>query len=76
MAAGHSTVPPPYALPQHVYVDVTGRWGATQEPGLLLEWRRNRAGRWEALVACASGGGMTPASCRGLWVDAAHVRKA
>lgn len=73
----HSTVPPPHPLPRHVYVDVTGTWGSTAQLGLLLEWRRDRTGlRWEALVVTASGGGMSPVSCRMGWVDAAHVRKA
>ena len=74
MSGSHSSVSPPHPLPRHVYVDVTGRWGSLAQVGIFLAWRRNRVGRWEALVVMAAGGGMTPAEFTVRWVAAEHVR--
>lgn len=45
-------------MPQHVWVDATGRWARPDDvqPGLLLEWRQDPKGRWEGLVVIARTG--------------------
>jgi hypothetical protein len=69
----------PTAPPFHVWVDVTGRWGSSADPGILVAWRRGRRGGWEALVvtgsarALAHGGDV---DLRWHWVDAGMVRPA
>lgn len=62
--------------PQHVWVDVTGRFSSQQTPGLLIAWRRGQRG-WEGWVISAdrhptgSGGEVT---VRQGWHLAAHIR--
>lgn len=76
-AEGHSAPPPrarDWVKAEHVWVCVTGTWGDTAYPGLLLEWRRTTGGPWEALVIWVflhSGGW----DVRQGWVPAAHVRR-
>lgn len=42
---------------RHVWVKQTREYGnLTPWPGLLIEWRRDSAGKWFALVAVISGG--------------------
>jgi hypothetical protein len=42
---------------RHVWVKPSAQYGSmTPWPGLLIEWRRNSAGEWLALVAVISGG--------------------
>jgi hypothetical protein len=74
---GHATpVPrgPARIRPQHVWVCVTGVWGDTKDPGLLLEWRQRTDQGWEGLViwvATYSGGW----DLRQGWMCAEHVRQ-
>ena len=76
-AEGHSTPSPrevALVKAEHVWVCVTGTWGDTANPGLLLEWRRTPDGRWEALVIWVfvhSGGW----DVRQGWMRADHVRR-
>jgi hypothetical protein len=73
---GHRTpapAGPPAPRPQHVWVCVTGTWGDSRVPGLLLEWRRTPDRRWEGLVVWVqtySGGW----DLRQGWMRAEHVR--
>ncbi|MEO9326266.1 hypothetical protein ABFT23_22445 [Nocardioides sp. C4-1] len=59
---------------EHVWVCVTGTWGDASCPGLLLEWRTTRDGRWEGLVVWVlrySGGW----DLRQGWMRAEHLRR-
>lgn len=76
-ADGHSTPVPRAASlvkAEHVWVCVTGTWGDTSYPGLLLEWRSTRDHRWEALVIWVStfSGGW---DVRQGWMRAEHVKR-
>lgn len=44
----------PRQPPFPVWVDLTAQWGSARSPGLLLAWRRDRAGAWQAWVIYAS----------------------
>lgn len=61
--------------PQHVWVCLTGNW-STASPGVLLDWRKGKGGRWEAFVIRASGGGNHEVYTTMGWVQAEHVRPA
>ncbi|MDI6911497.1 hypothetical protein [Nocardioides sp.] len=58
--------------PRHVWV----RFGSLASPGVLLDWRRTRSGRWEALVVYATGGGTVDVTVTSQWLPADHVRPA
>ena len=61
--------------PRHVWVNVTGN-PAYRSPGVLLDWRRQRDGRWEALVVWAEGGGNVRPRSHVEWVRSEHVAPA
>jgi len=74
---GHATPAPSgpsLVKAEHVWVCVTGAWGDTANPGLLLEWRPTKDRRWEALVIWVStySGGW---DVRQGWMRAEHVRR-
>lgn len=64
-----------HTFPRHVWVNVSGS-STSRSPGLLLEWRKAPDGRWEALVAYASGGGSHAVSMTTAWVRQEHVSPA
>ncbi len=55
--------------PKHVWV----RYGSQASPGVLLDWRRNHAGGWDAYVTYATGGGTSTVTVTTQWLPAAHV---
>ncbi|WP_157571575.1 hypothetical protein [Nocardioides alkalitolerans] len=69
------------AQPKHVWVDLSGAFGGTQVPGLMVMWRRwdRRGGSvWQAWVVYAlpvRPGDEGPLIRQG-WVDAALLRAA
>ncbi len=40
---------------------------------MLLDWRKNRRGQWEAYVVYATGGGMSEVTVTQQWLPSAHV---
>lgn len=65
-------------FPRHVWVDVTGSW-ADPQPGVLIDWRRDRRGGWEAWVIRAwsySTGGGVEAQVMASWVPGHLIRPA
>lgn len=70
-----ATMKPTLVRPQHVLICVTGVWGDTSSPGLLLEWRHVAQGdRWEGLVVWVTtySGGW---DLRQNWLRAEHIRR-
>lgn len=55
--------------PRHVWV----KYGSQASPGVLLDWRRDKRGQWEALVVYATGGGTSSVTVTQQWLPAAHV---
>jgi hypothetical protein len=62
-----------HTVPRHVWVNVTGN-AAYRYAGVLIDWRVDQRGNWEALVVWVDGGGNLKAHAHLGWVAASHVR--
>jgi len=59
--------------PRHVWVNVTEN-PSYRYAGVLMDWRVDHRGNWEALVVWVDGGGNLKAHAHLGWVAASHVR--
>ncbi|MFC6045230.1 hypothetical protein ACFP8W_09130 [Nocardioides hankookensis] len=73
MRAGDGSGQRGHTTPRHVWVNVTGS-AAYRYAGVLIDWRVDGRGSWEALVVWVDGGGNLKAHAHMGWVAAAHVR--
>lgn len=53
----------------------TVQFGSSFSPGVVLGWRRNVRGLWEAQVMYAHGGGNVEVSVYVQWLPAGHVKQ-
>lgn len=58
-----------HAAPRHVWV----KYGSQASPGVLLAWRKDQRGQWEAYVTYATGGGTSSVTVTTQWLPVAHV---
>lgn len=57
-------------VPKHCLVV----FGSSMAPGIVLGWRRNDRGHWEAQVLHATGGGNVEVGVHLQWLPEPHVK--